>query len=264
MSKHLHQFKLPVGQRLIDYHSRFDGSLLKRWSVGLGCLHQVASHHKLIDRRLRLRPLRVELAYAGSRCTLMTLQDSTHSGIRHMVASPRGWLSLFLFTQLITVGHPGADGGVTWLSGDSLLAACCFSCRLKCRHVAQRIRPRSRGKHQPTRSALPFLPTRGRRGGMGQNRPERSAGSFWTIADAPAPGTKHRSPAHPHPAPVDGGVMLGDAHCFKSFSSALLINKYSLPTRFLSSIPAASSLDRYRDAVFRSTPKLPTTYSIFE
>ena len=44
---------------------------------------------------------------------------------------------------------------------------------------------------------------------MGQNRLERSAGSFWTIADATAPGNHSNPSALPHPAPVDGGRDVG-------------------------------------------------------
>ena len=75
-------------------------------------------------------------------------------------------------------------------------------------NFAQRIRPRSRGTQLIEATNTPPL-TRGRRGGMGQNRPERSVGSFWTIADATAPGIISTHQPYLYPAPIDGGRDVG-------------------------------------------------------
>ena len=74
-------------------------------------------------------------------------------------------------------------------------------------HGAQRIRPRSRGTQFVEATNTP--PTR--EGAARRHGPKPSAASFWTIADATAPGLPSNPPTLPHPAPVDGGRDVGRA-----------------------------------------------------
>ena len=74
-------------------------------------------------------------------------------------------------------------------------------------HFAQRIRPRSRGAHPCEATSITMPPMRGRRGGMGQNRP---AGAF-----GPLPTRRPRTPLAPTSLTptqprLTGVVMLGE------------------------------------------------------